>query len=50
EDFLPEISGKGWHVIKFNNQGLGWAKLLGNRVNNYLPKHLRIRMELPDER
>jgi 16S rRNA C967 or C1407 C5-methylase (RsmB/RsmF family)/NOL1/NOP2/fmu family ribosome biogenesis protein len=40
---------KGWHVVTYNGYGLGWAKVLQNRVNNYLPKHLRIRMQLPDE-
>ncbi len=45
---LPETE-KGWKVIKFNNIGLGWIKSLGNRSNNYLPKHWRIRMEIPDD-
>ena len=49
ETFLDENMGKGWKVIKFNNLGLGWVKTLENRVNNYLPKHLRIRMELPSD-
>ena len=46
EDIAIEANGKGWHIIKHNGLGLGWAKLLGNRINNYLPKHWRIRMEL----
>lgn len=37
---------KGWHIIRYNGQGLGWIKSLGNRVNNYLPKHWRIRMDI----
>ncbi|MBC7554636.1 MAG: hypothetical protein H7257_11725 [Taibaiella sp.] len=48
EDINIEEMAKGWRVIKFNNLGLGWVKCLGNRTNNYLPKHWRIRMELPD--
>ena len=48
EDMELADMAKGWQVIKFNNLGLGWVKSLGNRVNNYLPKHWRIRMELPD--
>ncbi len=39
---------KGWYVVKYNGLGLGWIKNIGNRVNNYLPKHWRIRMEIPD--
>jgi len=48
EDMRLENAPKGWQVIEFNNHGLGWVKSLGNRVNNYLPKHWRIRMEIPD--
>jgi NOL1/NOP2/fmu family ribosome biogenesis protein len=32
----------GLHLITYKNYGLGWAKLLPNRVNNYLPNELRI--------
>ncbi len=48
EEIGISAAGKGWHVIKFNNLGLGWVKTLENRVNNYLPKHWRIRMDIPD--
>jgi len=34
---------KGWHVIRFQKQRIGWVKLLGNRINNYYPKSWRIR-------
>ncbi len=37
---------KGWHVVRYNGQGLGWIKGLGNRTNNYLPKQWRIRMDI----
>jgi 16S rRNA C967 or C1407 C5-methylase (RsmB/RsmF family)/NOL1/NOP2/fmu family ribosome biogenesis protein len=37
---------KGWQVVKYNGWGLGWIKGLGNRTNNYLPKHWRIRMDI----
>ncbi len=49
EDFGMPENEKGWRLIKFNNLGLGWVKCLGNRANNYLPKHWRIRMEIPDD-
>ncbi len=42
---LPE-SPKGWYIITYEGLGLGWIKSLGNRLNNYLPKHWRIRMEI----
>ncbi len=37
---------KGWYVIRYNGCGLGWVKALGNRMNNYLPKQWRIRMDI----
>ncbi len=33
---------KGWALIKYNNQPLGWVKILPNRINNYYPKSWRI--------
>ena len=45
---IPDIQ-KGWQLVRYNGLGLGWIKSLGNRVNNYLPKHWRIRMELTEE-
>lgn len=39
---------KGWLIVKYNGLGIGWIKSLGNRINNYLPKHWRIRMEITD--
>jgi 16S rRNA C967 or C1407 C5-methylase (RsmB/RsmF family)/NOL1/NOP2/fmu family ribosome biogenesis protein len=34
--------GKGWFVVRYNGLGLGWIKAMPGRINNYLPKHLRI--------
>ena len=45
----PEGLQKGWYIVTYNGNGLGWIKALSNRVNNYLPKHWRIRMQLPGE-
>ncbi|MEO0341710.1 MAG: hypothetical protein AAF242_21205, partial [Bacteroidota bacterium] len=39
----PMYLVKGWHLVSFENAGLGWVKVLPNRINNYFPKHLRIR-------
>ena len=33
----------GWFVVCFKGSVLGWAKGIGNRVNNYYPKAYRIR-------
>ncbi len=33
---------KGIGLMTYKNQGLGWAKVLDNRINNYLPKEFRI--------
>ena len=33
---------KGINLMTYKNQGLGWAKVLDNRINNYLPKEFRI--------
>ncbi|WP_295667850.1 RNA methyltransferase [uncultured Mucilaginibacter sp.] len=33
---------KGWSLMCFEGQPLGWAKLLPNRINNYYPKEIRI--------
>lgn len=44
---LPEHSN-GWTLITYQNLGLGWAKIIGDRVNNYLPTEWRIRMKLEE--
>lgn len=36
----------GWHQAAYQNFSLGWFKKIGNRINNYYPKELRIRMEV----
>ena len=33
---------KGWTVVKFEGQNLGWIKILDHRINNYYPKEYRI--------
>lgn len=35
---------KGWALATYDGFGLGWMKLLGNRMNNYYPKEWRILM------
>jgi NOL1/NOP2/fmu family ribosome biogenesis protein len=36
------INDKGWSLMSYEGQALGWAKLLPNRINNYYPKEIRI--------
>lgn len=48
EDFGFNELPKGWYLVSHKGLALGWIKALGNRVNNYLPKHWRIRMEIND--
>jgi len=33
---------KGWTLMRYNGLGLGWAKILPNRTNNYYPQEWRI--------
>ena len=37
---------RGWALAKYKGLPLGWMKILPNRINNYLPPHFRIRMDL----
>lgn len=41
---LPDaIQSVGWHLVSYQNYGIGWVKVLPKRINNYLPNQLRIR-------
>lgn len=42
EPFLAKEPLPGFSLVSYKEQGLGWAKILPNRVNNYLPNELRI--------
>jgi NOL1/NOP2/fmu family ribosome biogenesis protein len=39
---------KGWMLARYQGQALGWGKWMPNRMNNYLPKNWRIRMDIAD--
>ncbi|WP_229311811.1 RsmB/NOP family class I SAM-dependent RNA methyltransferase [Larkinella rosea] len=39
---------KGWLLARYEGLNLGWLKGVGNRVNNYLPKEWRIRMDIKE--
>lgn len=40
---LPHREEKGIHLVTYRNVGIGWAKNLGTRWNNQLPKEWRLR-------
>lgn len=45
KDFNVNTNAKGWHLVKYNEAYLGFAKLMGNRMNNTYPKEWRIRAD-----
>lgn len=44
QPLAPPAGERGLHLVTFRNHGLGWAKMLPGRINNYLPAELRILM------
>lgn len=46
EDIPVTADAGEWVLIQHHQIGIGWGKSLGNRLNNYLPKELRIRMDI----
>jgi NOL1/NOP2/fmu family ribosome biogenesis protein len=42
EEIKIETDLKGWCLVKYENQNLGWIKILQNRINNYYPSEWRI--------
>jgi 16S rRNA C967 or C1407 C5-methylase (RsmB/RsmF family)/NOL1/NOP2/fmu family ribosome biogenesis protein len=49
ENLVLDQPTAGWTLARFGGQNLGWMKGLGHRINNYLPKDWRIRMDLKTE-
>ncbi|MBX2843040.1 MAG: RsmB/NOP family class I SAM-dependent RNA methyltransferase [Flammeovirgaceae bacterium] len=44
KDFELELQNlKGWVLLKYQDQALGWIKALPNRFNNYYPMEWRLR-------
>ncbi|MCO6461526.1 MAG: hypothetical protein J5I59_08990 [Saprospiraceae bacterium] len=39
---IKECKTKGWHIVTFHGNPLGFIKILENRINNYLPNNMRI--------
>lgn len=48
ENLVLNDSVKGWLLARYEGLNLGWLKGVGNRVNNYLPKEWRIRMDIKE--
>jgi 16S rRNA C967 or C1407 C5-methylase (RsmB/RsmF family)/NOL1/NOP2/fmu family ribosome biogenesis protein len=48
QDMNFNSSGKGWQLIRYKSQNLGWINVLPNRINNYYPKELRILKQVND--
>jgi NOL1/NOP2/fmu family ribosome biogenesis protein len=46
ETFTLDNLSKGYYLVSYENQGLGWINHLGNRFNNLYPKEWRIRMKI----
>ncbi|HEV7781406.1 MAG TPA: Fmu (Sun) domain protein [Chitinophagaceae bacterium] len=42
KDMFIEANQKGWQLVMYEQQPLGWINALPNRINNYYPKELRI--------
>lgn len=42
ENFKHQSLLTGLVLVTYKNKGLGWAKVLPNRINNYFPNELRI--------
>ena len=42
EEIRLEGAHRGWALVQYEGQNLGWVKVLPNRVNNYYPKEWRI--------
>ncbi len=38
---FPEVE-KGWYLVTYQGVGLGWAKVMDQRTNNYYPSNWRI--------
>jgi NOL1/NOP2/fmu family ribosome biogenesis protein/23S rRNA U2552 (ribose-2'-O)-methylase RlmE/FtsJ len=43
EEIQIPSSSRGWTLVQYKRQNLGWVKILQNRINNYYPKSWKIR-------
>lgn len=45
---IKRDGAKGWMVAQYEGLALGWGKWMPGRMNNYLPKNWRIRMDISE--
>lgn len=48
EQISVENIANGWILARYQGLNLGFMKVIGDRMNNYLPKEWRIRMDIPE--
>lgn len=47
ESLILEVGDvRDWAILTYQGRNLGWVKVLENRVNNHLPKELRLRASI----
>jgi len=44
ESIEPDTTHKGFCLVRFEGNGIGWVNVLDNRINNLYPSAWRIRM------
>lgn len=49
ENLVLDEPANGWLLAQYKGLNIGWMKGVGNRVNNYLPKDWRIRMDISEK-
>jgi NOL1/NOP2/fmu family ribosome biogenesis protein len=48
EQISVENTENGWILARYEGLNLGFMKVIGNRMNNYLPKEWRIRIDISE--
>lgn len=43
EELSANHVSKGWALLQYDGQNIGWVKILDNRINNYYPTEWRIK-------
>ena len=49
ENLVLDEPVNGWLLAQYNGLNIGWMKGVGSRVNNYLPKDWRVRMDISEK-
>ena len=48
DNFTLGEASKGWNILTYKGNNLGFVNNIGNRMNNYFPVGWRIRMNIPE--